>query len=130
MKISRNSWHYRFQDAMELYPETRKDFCSYWRGLVLSFILTIVYSIAITVTIATTLLLAGTTGTVFLAYFYPGLVTTYIGIILSTLLGGLLICLAVLIVRSINLPKVSHTSIITIKYNAIKNKTCYKVDFE
>lgn len=33
-KVSKNSWHYKFQDFFGLMPWRRRDFCSYWRGFI------------------------------------------------------------------------------------------------
>lgn len=136
--VNKNSWHFKMQDKMGTIPQIRRDFCSYWRGAILSLFLVAV----ITVTILFSLFLCFIVGDgLFGEYFSDSIV----GYILSFLSGftfmASIIGFAILIATmpSYIPKKISNKvreatqkeepSIFVVKYKSWKEKYCPMVEF-
>lgn len=139
-KINTNSWHYKFQDAMETYPSTRTDFCSYWRGLVWAFLKVVFAIIAVTGFLVGVGVITHVIGYLLLKPIYPDFIETTAGSIVSMLVGIVVSAIigAIPFVwdhykkRRKEFKTITHQhqpGILKTKYRAWKDKVCYKVEF-
>lgn len=133
-KVNRNSWHYRFQDTMETDPRLRKDFCSYWRGLVYAFLKVVWLMLGLVVITITTLFVLNGIGVLVFLLVYPDITWTSLNAVSATLLGGGIISIALYIwykiaTREKKNAENKQLSIVATKYRSWKDKVCYKVEF-
>lgn len=139
-KINTNSWHYKFQDTMETYPNTRTDFCSYWRGLVWAFFKVVFAIVAVTAFLVGVGVVSHVIGYLLLALIYHDFLETTAGFVVSMLIGIVVTAIIAAIPfvwdhykkrwkETKNIAVQSQPSILKTKYRAWKDKVCYKVEF-
>lgn len=128
-KVNRNSWHYRFQDAVETDPHLRKDFCSYWRGLVYAFLKVVWLMFALVAIAITTLFVFNIIGSLVVFFAYPDITWSFLNEVSATLLGGSIFSIALYIWYKIANAVDKQPSLIATKYRSWKDKVCYKVEF-
>jgi hypothetical protein len=139
-KVNRDSWHYRFQDAMEVDPWQRTDFCSYWRGFVIACIMATFFtalSVSMVVWIAWTSYLIGDV----LSYYSMDLPLGFDGYLLAIVqaFSGLTVMAVIAYViwllsgvgirgKSRN-DETKQPGLFKTKYQSWKDRVCYKVEF-
>lgn len=136
--VNKNSWHFKLQDAMGTIPQIRRDFCSYWRGTILSLFLVAL----IVIMFLSSLSLCFVIGDgIFGKYFSDNIV----GNILSFLSGiAFMASIIIFVVLIATMPtyiskKISdkvreetgkeEPSIFVVKYKSWKEKYCPMVEF-
>lgn len=127
--VNKNSWHFKLQDATGTIPQIRRDFCSYWRGTILS--LFIVAIIVFTILFSLSLCFVIGDG-IFGEYFSDDIV----GRILSLLSGvAFTASIMIFVVFISSMPTYraeegkKDPSIFVVKYKSWKEKYCPTVEF-
>jgi hypothetical protein len=138
-KVNRNSWHYRFQDTMEVDPHWRTNFCSYWRGLVIAFVLAGFTTALIVACIGLAAVAASLVGSLIIAIWNHQFAFSFWGSILGGFIGLAVIaaCVGFWWLIKIRLNKRTESGnvserqpgVIATKYRSWKDKVCYKVEF-
>lgn len=130
-KVNKNSWHYRFQEYVETDPYLRKDFCSYWRGLVYAFLKVIWFMLSLAAIAILTLFMFTIIGYLVFTFVYPDITWSFLTEVFATLLGGVIISTAIYITYKIATRETKNTeaSIVATKYQSLKDRVCYKVEF-
>lgn len=134
MKISRNSWHYRFMSAMAQDPEERTDICSYWSGFVQSVLLAVLLLLVFFAALFVFPVAAGS-DIAFKAVPFNSL--TLLQLIISWCVGISLYCVVIAVIVALAFvsevqtsTKNSEPSLVAAKWQSFKSKTCTKIDFE
>lgn len=131
-KVSKNSWHYKYQDFFGLMPHRRKDFCTYWRGFIIA-------------NLFVALILVLISGTAFISYLagddlfgdkFNIVLTTFFGFLavtaLPTAIFGLAFIFYMLHYYIIDVPTKlveKEGTIFNVKYKSWKEKYCPMVEF-
>lgn len=134
MKISRNSWHYRFMDTMSQDPEKRTNICSYWSGFVQSVLLAVLLLLVFFAALFVFPIEVGS-GILFKAVSVSSL--SWLQLLLSWAVGMSLYAFVITIIAVFALVSEVRTSaknrepsLVCMKWKSFKTKTCTKVDFE
>ena len=134
MRISRNSWHYCFMDAMAQDPEKRTNICSYWSGFVQSVLLAVILLFVFFAALFAFPLAAGS-DIAFKATSFGDL--TLLQLIISWTVGVLLYVFVIAVIAGLAFvseirtsAKNGEPSLVAAKWKSFKTKSCAKVDFE
>lgn len=135
MIIKRNSWHYRLMDFMVLEPQHRTNICSYWGGFVLAVITAVLLSMLLTTFIIVFPFMAGS-DILFRGLSFSDLTwlqvlaSCGVGMLLMLSVLGAIIGLAFVSSDIERKTKTKEPGLLAMKLRSVKEKTCYKVDFE
>lgn len=139
-KVNKNSWHYRFQDYVGTQPYYREDFCSYWRGLVLAIGIVSTVTLFMGFLLCIAVMSASVTGIGIIAIWNPAFATSplgsVVGIVPGAIFWGAIYGIMYLIRRAVtksvdykNEIALREPGIIATKYQSLKDRVCYKVEF-
>ena len=139
-KVNKSSWHYRFQEYVDTQPYYRKDFCSYWRGLVLAIGIVSIVTLFIGFLLGIAILSASVTGIGIIAIWNPAFATSplgsAVGIVPGAIFWGSIYGIMYLIRRAVtksvdykNEFALREPGIISTKLRSLKDRVCYKVEF-
>lgn len=133
--VKKSSWHFRFQSFMGLNPEERTNICSYWRGVIGSFLKVLFFGIVIIIGI----IVWG--GLSHFAFFGEeanitilSFITAFLGMIIAVI--AFMFCLVLILVAPSTIKEIvtkqrsDNPSVIRLKYESWKNKICTKISFE
>lgn len=139
-KVSKHSWHYRFQEYVDTQPYYREDFCSYWRGLVLAIGIVSIVTLFIGFLLGMAVLASSVTGVGIIAIWNTTFATSTLGGIVGVVPGAIFwggIYGIMYLIRRAVTKGIEHKNefalrepgIISTKYRSLKDRVCYKVEF-